>query len=603
MEPISSSRTQRQLQARVVVHAGEVRYDANGSSRKALHGAFRLFDAAARTTRISGHAVSRSILPTRASFASRSRCNGIDQLFSAHSSACKSQTTATLARNQEGEKPVSEESLGTEPAQRSPGGQETIIRKLRRRRWAVLTAFPAGGGCLAFSLALTTHRLKGIGVHLPHILGDSVEIATGILLIATTVILVVLSLASWCFWAAIRDVRDGDLAYRWLDLAARMVYVVTGGRLQGLKKAPAQPCGEVDALVSVDSEAGTASFWELLMPAEQADLVASAVEKTFQAGIILCREGQRAGHVFVVRSGRMAICVESPGGQQIVAIGRAGDIVGERAALQVGERSATITALETVTTYVVPTEDFSVFLHCHPHVLGIIENQIYGRLTENRRLYTIIKGRYLARVAARPAGSWNGQNCTIVLIDIANFGASTRCDRDRMRIRAVLYQISESLFEDPGRQHDYHREDRGDGILLIVPPRVPTSSIVNRILDNLVTLLRRHNSTTETATRIQMRVALDVGPVVSDAHGVDGLAIIHAARLLDAPALKHHLAGTGADLGFITSTFVYGTIIQPNPGHVDPAVYRQLKCRVKRQALNAWMYIAQTPGEIRPPAG
>ena len=98
-----------------------------------------------------------------------------------------------------------------------------------------------------------------------------------------------------------------------------------------------------------------------------------------------------------------------------------------------------------------------------------------------------------------------------------------------------------------------------------------------------------------------MRVALHVGPVVSDAHGVDGLAIIHAARLLDAPALRRHVAETGADLGFITSAFVYDTIIQPNPGHVDPVDYRQLKCQVKDQDLDAWMYLAQTSGEIQPP--
>jgi len=99
-----------------------------------------------------------------------------------------------------------------------------------------------------------------------------------------------------------------------------------------------------------------------------------------------------------------------------------------------------------------------------------------------------------------------------------------------------------------------------------------------------------------------MRVALHVGPVVSDAYGVDGRAIIQAARLLDAPALRRHLAETGADLGFITSPFVYDTIIQPNPGPIDPAVYQQLKCRVKKQALNAWMYLTQTSGEIRPAA-
>jgi CRP-like cAMP-binding protein len=484
---------------------------------------------------------------------------------------------------------------------------EPFIRKLRHKRWAVLTALPAGGGCLAFGLALAGHSLRQISVHLPHILDESIEIAATVLLMAAaTAVLIVLTFVPWCFWAAIRNVDDQDMVNRRLDLATRAVYIVTGGWLKGLREAPAQLCDGVKALVPVDPEPRTATFWELLMPAEQADLVASAFETTFQAGSIVCREGQRADHVFVIRSGRIAVCVESPNGQQIVAIRRAGDIVGERAALQVGERSATITALQAVTAYVVPTEDFSAFLHRHPRVLEVIENQIYDRLTENRLLYATVESQFVesqrAARAARPAGSWNGQNCTIVLIDIANFGASTRRDSDRRKIRAVLYQLTQSLFDNPDRQHDYHCEDRGDGILLIVPPRVPSNSIINRILDSLVTLLCRHNSTSEAATRIQMRVALDVGPVVSDAHGVDGLAIIHAARLLDAPALKRHLAETGADLGFITSPFVYYTIIQPNPGHVDATAYQQLKCRVKRQALNAWMYISQTSGEIQPPA-
>jgi CRP-like cAMP-binding protein len=502
----------------------------------------------------------------------------------------------------EGEALMRKESPGTEPAKCASGGQETIIQKLRRRRRALLTAFSSGGACLAVSLALTGHGLRRIGIHLPHIVDESTVIAASVLLVAGVIaVLVVLTLVLWCFRAAIRNVGDQDMANRWLDLATRVVYMVTGGGLRGLRKAPAQLCGEVNALVSVDPEPRMASFWELLMPPERADLVASAAETTFQEGSILCREGQRADRVFVIRSGRIAACVESPSGQQVVAIRHAGDIVGERAALQVAERSATVTALETVIAHVVTTEDFSAFLHRHPRVLRIIENQIYGRLTENRPQCAIVDSNCVMR-DARPAGSWTGQNCTIVLIDIANFGASTRNDRDRRKIRAALYQIAQCLFENPDQQHDYHCEDRGDGILLIIPPRVPTISIVDRILGNLVTLLRGHNSAAEAATRIQMRVALAVGPVVSDAHGVDGLAIIYAARLLDAFALRRHLADTGADLGFITSAFVYDTIIQPNPGHVDPAVYQQLKCRVKRKSLNAWMYLAPTSREIQPPA-
>jgi len=428
------------------------------------------------------------------------------------------------------------------------------------------------------------------------------EITVSVLLAAVVItVVIVLTLVLWCLLAAVRSAGDQVAADRWLDLATRVVYMVTGGRMRGLRKVPAPLRGEDRALVSVGLEARTASFWDLLMPAEQADLAASAIETTFRAGSVLCHERQRADHVIVIRSGRIKVCVESPNGQQLVAIRQAGDIVGERAALQVAERSATVTALETVTAHVVPTEDFAAFLQRHPRILTIIENQIYDRLTENVSWCATVDS-YCTVGPARPAGSWNGQNCTIVLIDVANFGARTRSDGDRRRIRTALYQISQPLFDHPDRQHHYHREDRGDGILLVIPPHVPTSSIVDRILDNLVTLLHRYNSTATVATRIQMRVALHVGPVVSDAYGVDGRAIIHAARLLDAPALRRHLAETGADLGFITSPYVYDTIIQPNPGPVDPVVYRQLKCQVKKQAFNAWMYLAQASGEIKPAA-
>ena len=53
------SRLQRQLRVRVVTHAGDVRYDANGCFGEALDVAFRLLDAApvkkARTTPIDCH--------------------------------------------------------------------------------------------------------------------------------------------------------------------------------------------------------------------------------------------------------------------------------------------------------------------------------------------------------------------------------------------------------------------------------------------------------------------------------------------------------------------------------------------------------------------
>ena len=91
---------------------------------------------------------------------------------------------------------------------------------------------------------------------------------------------------------------------------------------------------------------------------------------------------------------------------------------------------------------------------------------------------------------------------------------------------------------------------------------------------------------------MQLRVALNVGPVVSDPQGVSGEAIILAARLLEAPALKKALAKTAADLGVIVSPFIYDSVIKHAPGYVDPAQYHRLRFRVKESDVTAWMYLS-----------
>jgi hypothetical protein len=93
--------------------------------------------------------------------------------------------------------------------------------------------------------------------------------------------------------------------------------------------------------------------------------------------------------------------------------------------------------------------------------------------------------------------------------------------------------------------------------------------------------LKRYNRQAGAPGRIQLRAALHVGPVAPDANGLRGHALIHAARMLDAPALKEALAAAGADLAFIASGHVYDTVIQHATGLVDPAAFRRIRVNVK----------------------
>jgi CRP-like cAMP-binding protein len=409
------------------------------------------------------------------------------------------------------------------------------------------------------------------------------------------------------------------------------------------------------------------SFWGALDPAERQAFESLADERTFAARARLMREGETANHVIVILSGWTRIYVRDGGEDRVLAERGPGQLVGERGALQVSVRSATVVALETVQALVMKTEDFAAFVSAHPAVLGIVEGQVYQRLTEDperRRAdrrqderrrserRTVYRGYDdpgdddepgeagcaeaehredagrngpghdrrdpvlpcaqaipaepgVHLPAPRQAGRtpvFNGENCTVVLSDVAAFGAVTRTDEDRRIIRKALLEMTRAALATPWDTCSC--EDRGDGLLLVAPPSIPTTSIMKQLLVALPPALRRHNRTYGPSIHMQLRVAVDVGLVVSDNFGVSGEAIIRTARLLEAPALKKAVTGKGANLGVIVSPFVYDNAIRQCAGTVDPAEYHKVHVHVKETSAPAWMQLidpappALTPHEL-----
>lgn len=339
-------------------------------------------------------------------------------------------------------------------------------------------------------------------------------------------------------------------------------------------------CGQHDDESSIDS------FWKSLTGTEQNTLMRLAQQRTFSAGTMMCREGEPADRLWIIRSGWVKVSVDQDGRDRVIGFRGPGDLIGERAALRVvGSRSAEVVSVETVRAFEMSVESFADFLSVHPRVLTLVEGQVYKRLTEG--IHGSLSDK--SRTETSRAPSWSGQNCTIVVADIVEFGAPTRHDEDRRIIRQVMYELLRAAFEGSGIPREVcHWEDRGDGALIVVPPIVPTSSVIDPLVVRLSAGLGRHNRGASAAARLRLRMAVHVGPVVRDAEGVSGQAIIHAARLLDAPAFKKQLAETSAHLGFIASSFVYDIVIRHNP-YVDPGEYRRLQFKSKDAATTAWM--------------
>jgi len=361
------------------------------------------------------------------------------------------------------------------------------------------------------------------------------------------------------------------------------------------------------------------SFWDVLNPAERQTFMSLARERTFAGGATLMREGEPADHVIVILSGWTRISVRDNGRERVLAERGPGQLVGERAALQVSVRSASVVALETVQGLVMRTDNFAAFLGAHSDVLSIVEGQVYERLTQEsapltpsgprpapvERTVPVDRaapgGADLALTASYPAPSpaarpligqphaFHGENCTVVLTDVVGFGSRIRNDDDRLIIRKSLLEMTWTALGEL-RERCYC-EDRGDGILLIAPADIPTVGILRCLLGALPGALKRHNRTYGPCVQIQLRLASDVGPVTSDDLGVHGEAIIRAARLLEAAALKKAMVRDRANLGVVASAFVYDTAIGQSGGPIDPDGYARIHVHVKETTQQAWMKI------------
>jgi CRP-like cAMP-binding protein len=327
----------------------------------------------------------------------------------------------------------------------------------------------------------------------------------------------------------------------------------------------------------------TVVFWEALDPIERDAFRSVAVSRTFAAGARLIQEGDLADHVIVILSGSTKICVQENGSERVLAVRGPGQLVGERGALQVSVRSASVVARETVRALVVRTADFAAFISAFPTVLAIVERQLYDRLTEQ---------------PADSLSAWrtvqhpqllNGENCTIVFSDVVGFGARTRTDEDRRIIREALFDMTHTVLQGISAIASW--DDRGDGLLVVIPPSVPTAKVVRQLHQELPTVLDEHNHAYHDPARIQLRVAVNVGPIASDIVGPSGEAIIDAARLVEAPLFKEAMRTSGADLGIIAHSFIYETVIRHGR---DLTGYSKVQVDVKEFSMPAWMKIFET---------
>jgi hypothetical protein len=186
---------------------------------------------------------------------------------------------------------------------------------------------------------------------------------------------------------------------------------------------------------------------------------------------------------------------------------------------------------------------------------------------------------------------------TILVFDIEQSNHPMRTNHDRVIIHEALYAAVRTAL---GRAK-YHHEDRGDGVLVLVPPEVPKGRLVSNLLARLEAALARHNAamgrqnaTRAAATQVRLRVAVHAGEVTFDGHGVVGAAVDHTFRLAEAPPLKAALATSTGVCGLMTSAWFFDEVVRHHPD-AQPELFRHIETQVKETLISAYMRV---PGEI-----
>ncbi|GAA3840372.1 Crp/Fnr family transcriptional regulator [Saccharothrix violaceirubra] len=142
-------------------------------------------------------------------------------------------------------------------------------------------------------------------------------------------------------------------------------------------------------------------FWNLLTPEEQTVFRAAGVEHDYAPDAVICHEGDTTGHVLVVLRGLLRVTkARLVGAEKVLAVRGAGDLLGERAAVDGLPRSATVRALGPVRALVVSAASFARLCQRRPRIAWVVLTVVIGRQRDVDRQRVQFSGSATQRVAA-----------------------------------------------------------------------------------------------------------------------------------------------------------------------------------------------------------
>ncbi len=190
---------------------------------------------------------------------------------------------------------------------------------------------------------------------------------------------------------------------------------------------------------------------------ERDQLLASTRHRSYDRGEILVREGDPSDSLHLVESGRLAVRVDTPAGDSaMLSVLAPGSWFGELSLLsEASVRTATVMALEPVTTRALSTEAFDDLRRRHPAIGELLLTLLSRRIDElsSRLLEAMYEGldRRTYRRLLELVGTYDDGDDGSVTIPLTQEQLAEMVGGTRPSVNEVLQRLSRQGVVELGR--------------------------------------------------------------------------------------------------------------------------------------------------------
>jgi hypothetical protein len=174
-------------------------------------------------------------------------------------------------------------------------------------------------------------------------------------------------------------------------------------------------------------------------------------------------------------------------------------------------------------------------------------------------------------------------------LDIANYGA--RSGQEKLLVNSRTTDLTCRLLSDLAVDpKDTYWQDTGDGVLLFLLKELDVQSTLPVLLQSAATYLASDNKVYK--DQLQLRMAVDVGPIAVADRRIEGDTATILSRLVDGEPLRERLKDptVGQNLAVVISQRLHSFVVAEGTPRLPPSEFRNVPISVKEFTDTAWLW-------------